>query len=174
MTTFERYFIADKTTHKEPKNPYYKLIDQPETARMIFEEFGMDPEDSHIVNGHIPVESKKGESPVRCEGKVLMIDGGFSKAYQPKTGIAGYTLIYNSYGMVLAAHEPFVSLEEAIKKESDIFSDTMLVEHVLNRKTVADTDVGRELQEQVKDLKKLLKAYRDCLLYTSPSPRDRG
>ena len=161
MTTFERYFIADKTTHKEPKNPYYKLIDQPETARMIFEEFGMDPEDSHIVNGHIPVESKKGESPVRCEGKVLMIDGGFSKAYQPKTGIAGYTLIYNSYGMVLAAHEPFVSLEEAIKKESDIFSDTMLVEHVLNRKTVADTDVGRELQEQVKDLKKLLKAYRD-------------
>jgi len=160
MTTFERYFIADKETHKEPKNPYYCWIDKKETAQMIFDEFGLDFETSHIVNGHIPIESRKGENPIKCDGKVLMIDGGFSKAYQPKTGIAGYTLIYNSYGMLLAAHEPFESLAVAIRNESDIYSDTVLVQKVLQRKRVADTDVGKELQEQVCDLKKLLKAYR--------------
>lgn len=164
MTTFERYFIADKETHKEPKNPYYRLIDKPEIADMIFKEFGLDFTESHIINGHIPVESKKGESPVRCDGKVLMIDGGFSKAYQPKTGIAGYTLIYNSYGMVLAAHEPFESMEAAIKNESDIYSDAVLVEKVLKRQLVSDTDTGIELLAQVKDLKKLLKAYRDGII----------
>ena len=161
MTTFERYFIADKETHKEPKNPYYSWIEKKETAQMIFDEFSLNYETSHIVNGHIPIESKKGENPIKCDGKVLMIDGGFSKAYQPKTGIAGYTLIYNSYGMLLAAHEPFESMKTAVRNESDIYSDTMIVQKVVSRKRVADTDIGKELQEQVRDLKKLLKAYRD-------------
>ena len=161
MTTFERYFIADKETHKEPKNPYYSWIEKKETAQMIFDEFSLNYETSHIVNGHIPIESKKGENPIKCDGKVLMIDGGFSKAYQPKTGIAGYTLIYNSYGMLLAAHEPFESMKTAVLNESDIYSDTMIVQKVVSRKRVADTDIGKELQEQVRDLKKLLKAYRD-------------
>ena len=128
---------------------------------MIFDEFGLNYDTSHIVNGHIPIESKKGENPIKCDGKVLMIDGGFSKAYQPKTGIAGYTLIYNSYGMLLAAHEPFESMKTAVRNESDIYSDTMIVQKVVSRKRVADTDIGKELQEQVRDLKKLLKAYRD-------------
>ena len=161
MTTFERYFIADKETHKEPKNPYYSWIGKKETAQMIFDEFNLDYDTSHIVNGHIPIESKNGENPIKCDGKVLMIDGGFSKAYQPKTGIAGYTLIYNSYGMLLAAHEPFESMKTAVRNESDIYSDTMIVQKVVQRKRVADTDIGKELQEQVRDLKKLLKAYRD-------------
>lgn len=164
MTTFERYFIADKETHKEPKNPYYDNIDKKEIVEKIFDEFGLEYDKSHIINGHIPIESRKGESPVKGDGKVLMIDGGFSKAYQPKTGIAGYTLIYNSYGMLLAAHEPFKSMEVAIQNESDIYSDTVLVQQVVQRKLVSDTDVGKDLEEQVKDLKCLLKAYRDGVI----------
>ena len=161
MTTFERYFIGDKATHYEPKNPYYELIEKEEIVNKILEEFGLSAEESHIINGHIPVESKKGESPVKCNGKLLIIDGGFSKAYQPKTGIAGYTLIYNSYGMVLAAHEPFESVEKAVLEESDIHSHTVLVEQVVKRKTVADTDVGKEIKENIRDLEELLKAYRE-------------
>ncbi len=161
MTTFERYFIADETTHYEPKNPYYRLIEKEEIVNKILTEFGLPVEGSHIINGHIPVESKKGESPVKCNGKLLIIDGGFSKAYQPKTGIAGYTLIYNSYGLLLAAHEPFESVEKAVRDESDIHSDTVLVQHVARRKTVADTDVGRELKESIQDLEALLEAYRE-------------
>ena len=127
----------------------------------LLREFGLSSNRSHIINGHIPVESKKGESPVKCNGKLLIIDGGFSKAYQPKTGIAGYTLIYNSYGMVLAAHEPFESVEKAVLEESDIHSHTVLVEQVVKRKTVADTDVGKEIKENIRDLEELLKAYRE-------------
>ncbi len=122
MTTFERYFIADKATHKEPKNPYYRLLEQEEIVNKILREFGLEDEDSHIINGHVPVETKRGESPVKCNGKLLIIDGGFSKAYQPKTGIAGYTLIYNSYGLLLAAHQPFESVEKAVQNGSDIHS----------------------------------------------------
>ncbi|SFB20990.1 fructose-1,6-bisphosphatase-3 [Acetitomaculum ruminis DSM 5522] len=160
MTTFERYFIADKATHKEPKNPYYKYINEDETVDMILNEFGLFAEDSHIINGHIPVAFKDGESPVKCHGRVLAIDGGFSKAYQPKTGIAGYTLIYNSFGLRLAAHEPFKSMEQAIINESDIHSDNVLVQRVVKRKRVADTDTGKELKDSIEDLKKLVKAYR--------------
>lgn len=161
MTTFERYFIADKATHVEPKNPYYKLIESEEIVNRILEEFGLPVEGSHIINGHIPVESKKGESPIKCNGKLLIIDGGFSKAYQPKTGIAGYTLIFNSQGLLLAAHEPFESVEKAVMDGSDIHSHTVVVQHVTKRMTVADTDVGKEIQKDIADLEKLLAAYRE-------------
>lgn len=164
MTTFERYFVADKKTYAEPKNPYYRLLEKEEVVTRILEEFGLDGAEGHIVNGHIPVEAKRGESPVKCNGKLLIIDGGFSKAYQPKTGIAGYTLIYNSYGLVLAAHEPFESVEKAVQDGSDIVSHTILVEHVMKRKTVADTDVGTCLKESIRDLEALLLAYREGLL----------
>lgn len=161
MTTFERYFIADKETHKEPKNPYYHLLEQEEIVNKILAEFGLDNEDAHIINGHIPVESKRGESPIKCNGKLLIIDGGFSKAYQGKTGIAGYTLIYNSYGLILAAHDPFESMEKAVKEGSDIHSHQMLVERVVKRRRVADTDAGRTIKENIKELEKLLQAYRE-------------
>ena len=128
MTTFERYFIEDKETHVETKNAYYRLYDNEEIVDKILREFGLDTTKSHIVNGHVPVERKKGESPIKCNGKLLVIDGGFSKAYQHKTGIAGYTLVANSYGMRLVSHEPFESTEAAIRKESDIFSDSIVVE----------------------------------------------
>lgn len=116
MATFERYFLAEKETHVENKNPYYELLEKEEVINRIFEEFGLSPEDSYIVNGHVPVKRKNGESPVKCNGKVLVIDGGFSKAYQKETGIAGYTLVYNSYGLRLVAHEPFESTEAAIER----------------------------------------------------------
>lgn len=164
MTTFERYFIANKSTHVEPKNPYYRLLENEEVVNQILEEFGLSGTEAHIINGHIPVEAKNGESPVKCNGKLLIIDGGFSKAYQPKTGIAGYTLIYNSYGLLLAAHEPFESVEKAIQDGSDIVSHTILVQHVVRRKTVADTDIGKELKASVSDLEALLAAYREGTL----------
>ncbi len=160
MTTFERYFIEDKVTHKEPKNPYYKHYENPEIIDMILKEFGLEGPDSKIINGHIPVEAKKGQSPVKCGGKLIVIDGGFSKAYQPKTGIAGYTLIYNSYGFLLAAHEPFVSIEKAVKEGLDIHSDTILRENVSHRMRVADTDNGKNIKEEIQELKALLSAYR--------------
>ena len=160
MATFERYFVADKSTHKEKKNAYYRLLEQENVVLSILQEFGLDQEDSHIVNGHVPVEAKNGESPIKCGGKLLIIDGGFCKAYQPSTGIAGYTLVYNSYGLVLAAHEPFESRAKAVEEGSDIHSDTILVEHVTHRKKVSDTDIGKQLAADVDDLKKLLYAYR--------------
>ena len=126
----------------------------------ILEEFGLDVNESHIVNGHMPVKVSKGETPLKCNGKLLIIDGGFSKAYQKVTGIAGYTLVYNSYGMRLVAHEPFVSLEEAIAKETDIHSESMVVERVMRRRTVADTDIGKELRESITELERLVEAYR--------------
>ena len=161
MTTFERYFVADRETHREQKNAYYRLLDSEEIVNKILEEFGLDTNESHIVNGHVPVEAKKGESPIRCGGKLFIIDGGFSKAYQGKTGIAGYTLVCNSYGMRLVAHEPFESTEAAIKKESDIFSDSVIVETMKRRLRVADTDVGAEIRERIRALEGLLQAYRD-------------
>lgn len=160
MATFERYFLADKETHKEKKNPYYSMLENEEVVNRIMEEFGLPAEGTHIINGHVPVKSKNGENPIKCGGKVLVIDGGFSKAYQKETGIAGYTLIYNSYGLILAAHEPFESTEAAIEKESDIHSDSIIVKRVVQRKLVGDTDIGRELKEQIADLEMLLEAYR--------------
>ena len=140
------------------------LLEEEEVVNRILSEFGLEGAEAHIINGHIPVEAKRGESPVKCGGKLLIIDGGFSKAYQPKTGIAGYTLIYNSYGLVLAAHEPFESVEKAVQDGSDIASHTILVQHVVRRKLVADTDIGRELRASIRDLEALLQAYRDGIL----------
>ena len=160
MTTFERYFIEDKATHKEPKTPYYKLYNDPEVVHRIFDEFGLDWETGHIINGHVPVKQIKGESPVHCDGKLLLIDGGFSRAYQKTTGIAGYTLIYNSYGFKLVFHEPFTSKEDAIRTGSDIQSETFLVENASRRQSVRDTDNGLKLRQQLAELKALLAAYR--------------
>lgn len=159
MATFERYFLEDKEAQKEKKNPYYRLLEDESVADQILREFGLTPEEGHIVNGHVPVKSKSGENPVKCGGKVLVIDGGFSRAYQKETGIAGYTLIYNSYGLILAALEPFESTEAAIEKESDIHSDSIIVRRVSERKLVGDTDVGRELRDKIWDLEMLLAAY---------------
>ena len=164
MATFERYFIEDKKTHKETKNAYYSLLDNEEILNSILREFGLDTKKSHIINGHVPVELKKGETPVKCDGKLLIIDGGFSKAYQSKTGIAGYTLVANSHGMRLVAHEPFESTEAAILRESDIFSDSTVVEMAPVRIRVADTDAGAELRETIKQLEHLLQAYRDGII----------
>lgn len=164
MTTFERYFVEDKETHKETKNSYYRLLDEEQIMNKILREFGLDEEHSHIVNGHVPVERKKGETPVKCGGKLLIIDGGFSRAYQEKTGIAGYTLVSNSYGMRLVAHEHFESTEAAIINEQDIFSDTLIVETYPKRKKIKDTDIGMELRETINQLELLLQAYRDGII----------
>ena len=161
MATFERYFVEEKETHKETKNSYYQLLDNEDVINKILKEFGLDSKHSHIVNGHVPVELKKGESPIKCGGKLLIIDGGFSKAYQGKTGIAGYTLVANSHGMRLVAHEPFESTESAILHESDIFSDSVILETSNSRISVADTDGGAEIKETIHQLEVLLQAYRD-------------
>ena len=164
MATFERYLVEDKETHTEHKNSYYHLLDNEEIINKILSEFGLSTKHSHIVNGHVPVELKKGESPIKCGGKLLIIDGGFSKAYQGKTGIAGYTLVANSHGMRLVAHEPFESTEAAIRRESDIFSDSVILETSNTRISVADTDIGAELRESIHQLEELLQAYRDGIL----------
>lgn len=161
MATFERYFLADKEQHVEKKNPYYELLEKEEVVDRILKEFGLDPAESLIVNGHVPVKTKKGENPIKCGGKVLVIDGGFSKAYQKETGIAGYTLIYNSHGIILEAHDPFESTEAAIEKENDIRSESVTVRRFLGRKLVGDTDIGRDLKEQIEDLEYLLESYRN-------------
>lgn len=164
MTTFERYFIDDKNASHEPKNPYYEMLDKEELADKILTEFGLNPESAHIINGHVPVASKKGEKPIKAGGKLFVIDGGLSKAYQSKTGIAGYTLIFNSYGMLITSHQPFSTRSQAIEKEQDIHSTTVVVEKTLSRIKVADTDIGLELKEQITELEMLLAAYRDGTL----------
>lgn len=161
MSTFERYFIEDKESHVETKNSYYNLRDREDILNKILVEFGMDTENSHIINGHVPVELKKGETPIMCGGKLMIIDGGFSKAYQSKTGIAGYTLVSNSHGLRLVAHEPFESAEAAIINETDIFSDSVIVETKAERQLVANTDTGNEIKVSIAQLEKLLKAYED-------------
>ncbi len=161
MTTFERYFIEDKTTHEDHKNPYFKLAEHEDFAIKILMEFGLsDAPDSHIINGHVPVKIKKGESPIKANGRIFVIDGGMSKAYQSTTGIAGYTLIYNSQCMILSCHDPFVTVNEAIRSEVDIHSTQQIVYTPAVRKRVADTDVGKTLLERIDDLKLLLEAYR--------------
>lgn len=164
MATFERYFINEPSLREERKDYYYKLIEREDICDMILREFGLDPKKSHIVNGHMPVKFKKGESPIKGNGKLLIIDGGFSKAYQPTTGIAGYTLIYNSYGLRLVTHEPFESLEKAIKEETDIHSNITVVQLVNERRLVADTDIGKQIRKDIRDLEQLLDAYRRGLL----------
>ncbi|MCF8366861.1 MAG: fructose-1,6-bisphosphatase [Bacteroidales bacterium] len=164
MATFERYFISEKETHNEGKNPYFKLNNDENILNLIFEEFGLNPAEAHLINGHVPVKVKKGESPIKANGKLLVIDGGMSKAYQSVTGIAGYTLIYNSYGLVLVAHEAFKSTHSAIEDESDILSNVTYLAQNPQRKTVEDTDGGKQLRQQIDDLEMLLAAYRKGLI----------
>ncbi|MCY6484492.1 fructose-1,6-bisphosphatase [Clostridium aestuarii] len=164
MTTFERYFINDSDTHHEERNNYYKYRDNEDVCCNILKEFNLPPNCSHIINGHIPVKTKEGESPIKANGKLLVIDGGFCKAYQPQTGIAGYTLIYNSYGLLLTSHEPFGSIKKAIEEERDILSSTIILEHAVTRKRVADTDIGEDLRKQIRELEMLLIAYRKGLI----------
>lgn len=161
MSTFERYFIADKETHKEVKNPYFDLRNSEEICDLILKDFGLDPTISHIVNGHVPVQAIKGESPIKANGKLLVIDGGMSIPYQKVTGLSGYTLIYNSYGLVLVEHNQFTSISEAIKNDQDIISSRKIVETNATRKRVSDTDIGKDIMNQIKDLKMLLAAYRN-------------
>ena len=164
MATFERYFIDDKETHKELKNPYYKLYNNEDVVNSIMQEFGLSLANSHIINGHVPVEVAKGETPIKCGGKLLVIDGGFSKAYQAKTGIAGYTLVANSHGMYLVSHQPFESKDVAVRTEADIVSERIPVELAPRRIMVADTDVGKELRDSISQLEKLLEAYHEGII----------
>jgi fructose-1,6-bisphosphatase-3 len=161
MTTFERYFIADESTYTEKKGYYYRYSDNEEVMDMILDNFKVEGTHRHIINGHVPVRTLKGETPIKANGKHLVIDGGFSKAYQPKTGIAGYTLTYHSRGLELVQHQPFESAQEAIRRGEDIRSTTQIVEMSQNRMYVKDTDKGKLLQAKVQDLKKLLFAYRN-------------
>lgn len=164
MTTFERYFIAEKETHIEEKNAFYKLNDNEDVIKKILAEFELNPEIAHLINGHVPVKVKAGESPVKANGKLLVIDGGMSKAYQKVTGISGYTLIYNSYGLVLVAHQAFENTTKAIEEEFDILSNITYLASNPTRKTVADTDNGKILRQQITDLEMLLAAYRKGLI----------
>ena len=164
MATFERYFIADPKTHKEKKGYYYQYNNDEATVDMILDSFEVEGSHRHIINGHVPVKTTKGETPIKANGKLLVIDGGFSKAYQPETGIAGYTLIFHSRGLELMQHQPFRSAEEAIKKGDDIKSSVQIVEMNEHRMYVKDTDKGKVLQARVENLKKLLYAYRNGLL----------
>ncbi len=161
MTTFERYFIDDESTYTEKKGYYYKYGDSEEVMDMIMDNFGVKGVHRHVINGHVPVRTIKGETPIKANGKHLVIDGGFSRAYQPKTGIAGYTLTFHSRGLELVQHQPFKSAEEAIRKGEDIKSTRQIVELSQNRMYVKDTDKGKVLSKKVNDLKKLLYAYRN-------------
>lgn len=160
MATFERYYIDNVDLQTETKNPYYDYRDNEEVCDNILREFGLNPEYSHIINGHIPVKVKKGEKPSKANGKLMVIDGGFSKAYQPITGIAGYTLIFNSWGMSLVSHEPFSTTEDAIKNCTDIVSTRDIIEYNRKRILIRDTDKGEEMSKKIERLKKLLSAYR--------------
>ena len=160
MTTLERRFVADESTWTEPKNPYYTLYNDPDVCEMLLKEFGLEGPHCHIINGHVPVKVRKGESPIKGGGKLLVIDGGFSRAYQPTSGIAGYTLIYNSRHYRMVSHHPFAGKRKALERNSDIVNDSVVFEKLENRMKVADTEEGRELQARVNDLMLLLEAYR--------------
>ncbi len=159
MATFESYFIDDKEARKEEKNPYYYLSAKEEICNNILEEFGLETKKSHIVNGHIPVKAKDGESPIRANGKLLVIDGGFAKSYQEKTGNAGYILTNNSHGLLLSQNKPFESVEKVIEEEKDIISEIIVKKTGVARKLVGDTDIGKVLKRQIEDLSELLIFY---------------
>ena len=160
MTTFERLYLQDERFHAEHKNPYYTYYLRRENCEKWLRDFGISGEYCHIVNGHVPVKQIEGESPIKADGKLIVIDGGFCRAYHQKTGIAGYTLIYNSYGLRLSAHEPFDSIEKAIEERSDIHSNVTVFETSESRIKVGETDIGRRLKERIADLKELLHSYR--------------
>jgi fructose-1,6-bisphosphatase-3 len=164
MATFERYFLTEKETFKEEKGYYFQLRDNEQVCDHILDCFDVKGENRHIINGHVPVHASKGENPIKANGRLMVIDGGFSEAYHKETGIAGYTLVYHSRGFQLVQHEPFTSSAEAIQKGTDIKSTTQIVEMSSHRMLVADTDKGKELREQVSDLRQLLKAYRHGIL----------
>ncbi|MBR4553366.1 MAG: fructose-1,6-bisphosphatase [Bacteroidaceae bacterium] len=164
MATFERYFIADKATHHEEKGFYYKLRDNARVCDHILSDFGISDPHRHIINGHVPVHVSRGENPIKADGRLMVIDGGFAAAYHETTGIAGYTLVYHSRGFQLVQHEPFASRAEAVEKGTDIRSTTQIVEMTGQRQMVADTDKGEELRAQIADLRQLLDAYRKGLL----------
>ncbi|MBF7024912.1 fructose-1,6-bisphosphatase [Staphylococcus kloosii] len=156
MTTFERYFISDKAAHKETKNPYYHLREDVEMCKKMLKDFGLNPEEAHIINGHTPVKEIDGENPIKADGKMIVIDGGFSKAYQSTTGIAGYTLLYNSFGMQLVAHQHFNSKKHVLLNGADELSTRRVVDKELNRKQIRDTNTGQQIQEKIKILKELM------------------
>ena len=164
MATFERYFLIDKDTYKEEKGAYFQLRNNEEVCDRILDAFGITGTNRHIINGHVPVHASKGENPIKAGGRLMVIDGGFSEAYHHETGIAGYTLIYHSRGFQLVQHEPFTSTKDAILRGTDIKSTTQIVEMSAHRMLVADTDKGKELREQVNDLRQLLKAYRHGII----------
>ncbi|MBZ5201791.1 fructose-1,6-bisphosphatase [Planomicrobium chinense] len=159
MTTFERYFIKEKETHKERKNPYYYLREDEDVCRKMLEEFDLNPDQGRIINGHTPVKEIDGENPIKANGKMIVIDGGFSKAYQSTTGIAGYTLLYNSYGMQLVAHQLFNSKDEVLSNETDVLSVKRLVDEELERKKVRETNIGEQLIQEISILNSL-REYR--------------
>ena len=161
VKTFERTFIEDKSTWEEPKNPYYEYQSSEQVCRMLLREFGLYSENSHIINGHTPVHVNQGENPLKAHGRLIVIDGGFCKAYQKTTGIAGYTLIFNSHGMRLKSHQPFSGMEAALEENMDIDSESQQVVTFPKRVMVADTDTGERLKEQIADLEDLLTAYRE-------------
>ena len=164
MATFERYFIAEKSTHKEEKGYYFMLRDNADIVDSILDAFNVDGPNRHIINGHVPVHVSNGENPIKADGKLMVIDGGFSSAYHKETGIAGYTLVYHSRGFQLVQHEPFTSAADAIQKCLDIRSTTYIIEMSQRRMLVADTDIGAELKKQIADLKRLLYAYRHGII----------
>ncbi len=164
MATFERYFINEKETHKEEKGYYFKLRDNAEICDRIMDAFGVEGDNRHIINGHVPVHVKTGENPIKADGKLMVIDGGFSEAYHKETGIAGYTLVYHSRGFELVQHEPFTSSRDAILRGTDILGTTQIVEMSTHRMRVADTDKGADIRRQIKELEKLLYAYRHGII----------
>jgi fructose-1,6-bisphosphatase-3 len=164
MKTFERTFVVDKSTYDEPKNPYYRFYQQEKYCIKILKEFGLNSEISHIINGHTPIKVSKGESPLKANNRLIVIDGGFCRAYQKTTGIAGYTLIYNSHGMRLKAHQPFESIDKVLTENKDIESTSNFFEMEKKRVMVKDTDTGREILETIRDLELLLMAYRQGII----------
>ena len=160
MATFERRFIDDEVAQAEPKNPYYTYYQDPEVCEMLLKEFGLEGKHCHIINGHVPVKAKKGESPIKGGGKLIVIDGGFSKAYQPTSGIAGYTLTFGSRYFRIVAHQPFAGKQHALASNADIDNESDIFEWMETRQKVADTDEGKQLQARVDELMDLLTAYR--------------
>ena len=165
VKTLERSYISDESTWKEPQNPYYTLNRIETDCVRILHEFGIDSPQGHIINGHTPVKVKKGENPVRAGGKGICIDGGFCKAYQGSTGIAGYTLIFNSHGLRLKAHYPFRDVESVLSSNSDILSESVQVELEPKRVMIGDTDTGKKILQMIEDLKCLLAAYRQGYIF---------